>query len=239
MLRLPKQFEMRPVYFREVQSNMYSPVSYFLGRLVADIPLQIIEIFTFSCMAYWLAGLTSADSTSHFWLFIVTLIGCRICGTQFIETFGALFATLETANTMVSVMTTIFTLFSGFLIQKNNIPSGWIWMYYLSYTRYPLAFLAANELITDNFNCQSSELITAPATYNTCPGLAIPNPAATGSFDALLKCPIQCGQELLDQFGISSQGSDMAINAAMIWVFACGFAVLNYLALRYINHIKR
>jgi len=62
---------------------MYDPFAFFVGRTVADIPLQMIEVLIFSVMTYWLAGLTAADGTAHFWLFCVTLIGVRMTGQQF------------------------------------------------------------------------------------------------------------------------------------------------------------
>lgn len=42
----------------------------------------------------------------------------------------------------------MWMLLSGFLIKKNNIPDGWIWMHYLSFQKYafeglsPLCFLS-------------------------------------------------------------------------------------------------
>jgi len=111
-------------------------------------------------------------------------------------------------------------------------------MYYLSYTNYPLAFLAANESNSDTFTCDTQQLITVSAPYSTCSNV-IANPQAASAVKAYLKCPIACGNDLLAQFGIPNSSAEMARNAALVWLFGIGFAVCNYRILKYVNHIKR
>lgn len=96
--------------------------------------------------------------------------------------------------------------------------------------RYPLELLAANELRFLDFTCAPSMLMPAPSGYNVCP-----LPASSSG----RKCPLQCGSELLSQFGMESSSDGMWLNYFVIVIFMVGFRILGYAALRFINHIKR
>jgi hypothetical protein len=43
------------------------------------------------------------------------------------------------ANSLCAIAFTVFALFSGFLISRENIPDWWIWMHYLGSCRVPCA----------------------------------------------------------------------------------------------------
>ena len=87
-------------------------------------------------------------------------------------------------------------------------------MFYLSFIRYPLDFLLANELADVAFDC--SDYAANPSD-----------------------CPIPSGNTLLDEFGVDYSTGQRAIDIVSLWIFFAGFLVLGFLALRFINHIKR
>lgn len=51
----------RPIFLREVKSNMYSVGAYFTGRLLAEVPGGIIVPVVYGSIIYFLVGL----DTSH------------------------------------------------------------------------------------------------------------------------------------------------------------------------------
>jgi ABC-type multidrug transport system permease subunit len=185
-------------------------------------------------MVYFLAGLTTEAAGTHFFLFLLCFWGARWVGIAFTQLCGTVFATIEAANGLQSAILTVFMLFCGFLISKGNIPSGWIWMYYLSFIRYPLDFLIANEVLDLTFTCDPSEMIVQFFSPNLCPDSVTPYPSNYAK-----KCPIACGRDLLSQFQIDYGNSDIALNLGLVFVWLAGFLTLGYLALRYVNHIKR
>ena len=107
------------------------------------MPFVLSEMLIYSIMVYFLAGLTTEAAGIHFFLFLLCFWGARWVGIAFTQLCGTVFATIEAANGLQSAILTVFMLFCGFLISKGNIPSGWIWMYYLSFIRYPPDFLVA------------------------------------------------------------------------------------------------
>ena len=108
-------------------------------------------------------------------------------------------------------------------------------MYYLSFIRYPLDFLIANEVLNLDFTCDDDQVITQPFEPNLCPDTVTVFPAPGYA----RKCPIACGKDLLSQFQIDYGDSDIALNLGLVFVWLAGFLALGYLALRYVNHIKR
>ena len=86
-------------------------------------------------------------------------------------------------------------------------------MYYLSFIRYPLDFLLANELSSVTFDCSG--------------------------YSDIAQCPVPVGDVLLDTFGVQYSTGERAINFVALWIFWGGFLVLGFFALKFINHIKR
>ncbi len=57
----------------------------------------------------------------------------------------------------------------GFLVPRNSIPPGWIWVHYISFVTYPLRALAVNEYEGLKFVCKSQEMIPAQTPENLLP----------------------------------------------------------------------
>ena len=206
-------FAVRPLYFREYTSRMYGAASWFLARRLADVPYYVIEVTIFGTMLYWIAGMRSSNDGGYFFWFLFTLFGVRATGSAFTQAVATAFASPEVAAAFQSTAFTIFFLFAGFLIPKPLIRNGWIWMYYLSFIRYPLDFLLGNEFASVTFDCSD--------------------------YPVLADCPVPVGNTILDEFGVEYDLGHEAVNFIALWIFLAGFLFFGFLALRFINHIKR
>jgi ABC-type multidrug transport system permease subunit len=51
----------RSVYYKHKAYHYYDGRAYFLSLLVADLPFMLLETFAFTIVAYWMAGLASAN----------------------------------------------------------------------------------------------------------------------------------------------------------------------------------
>jgi hypothetical protein len=108
-------------------------------------------------------------------------------------------------------------------------------MYYVSFFRYPLSFLCANELRDENFYCTASQILYLPTS-------AAPTPyVCTGITDTncLGVCSYTRGSQILDQFNMASDPAGRSLNLGILFIFAAGFQFLSFLAIRFINHVKR
>jgi hypothetical protein len=92
-----------------------------------------------------------------------------------------------------------------------------------------LSFVAVNELRDiEYFSCDST-LLSAP-TDSVC---QIP------TYQNGLACPVQCGKEVLDQFGMAYSEVDMGLDYGVLCIYTLAFTFFSYLVLRSINHVKR
>jgi len=231
--RIPEIFNLRTVYFREHQSNMYSPRAYYMARFCADVPYNTLEVLIFTVILYFVVGLRTDDGGIHLGAFYLCLFTLRLCAYAFIETCANATPVAEAATALVAVSFTIFMLFAGFLIPKTSIPKAWLWMYYASFFRYPLDFLTSNELSDLPFSCSDSQYITKPLFNATCNALC----TKCSDTGICYYCPIKEGNTLLDQYGI-----DYLQQSSFIWVlciFFVGFRITSFLTHRFINHVKR
>ena len=106
-------------------------------------------------------------------------------------------------------------------------------MHYLSFIHYPLFFAVSNELRDlTQFTCDSSLLATPT-------DLKCAIPASQYVNGQPMECPIQCGVELLDQFGIKYGNGDLVLDYFVVIIFAAFFTLLSFLVVRNINHVKR
>ena len=58
---IPLITAMRPIFFREKHSSMYTTFSYYVARTVADVPFVIVQTFLLVVIMYWISGLRSDD----------------------------------------------------------------------------------------------------------------------------------------------------------------------------------
>jgi ABC-type multidrug transport system permease subunit len=209
---LASVFEVRPLYFREINARIYSAGSWFLARRLADLPFYAAEMFVFGSMLYWISWLRHDDNGGYYFWFLFTILGVRAAGSTFTQFVATFVATPEVAAALQSTLFTIFFLFAGFLIVEPQIATTWIWMYYLSFIRYPLDFLLANEFSDVVFDCD----VISDTT-----------------------CAITDGNQVLEQFGVKYDLGSRAIDVVSLWLFYGGFMAFGFLSLRYRNHIKR
>lgn len=130
------------VLLKEVRNGWYSIPTYFIGKTLADFPLEFILPTVTLMITYPLTGQPSSYMEWRFLLatgiFVVTSL---IAQTQGLI-FGALFMNAMQAAVFVApVSTTPLILLSGFLIRISQMPSYLQKLSSLSYFRYAIESL--------------------------------------------------------------------------------------------------
>ena len=156
---LPDIFFLRPIYFREQGSRMYSPLAFYLGRFVADIPIVLAEIFILTVMIYFIDNLNSGNHSSAYGMFFFTMLGVRWASVFFTWAVGTLVELPTNANTLQSTYFNLQMILTGFILPGPYIPSWWMWLYDITYCHWALSFLIANETRSQNYNCEPNQLI--------------------------------------------------------------------------------
>ena len=237
---LPEIFMARTIYFRETSARMYSPYSSFIARYLGDAPFLVFEMFVMAVMIYFMTNLSERHGARNFGYFYWTLLITRWMSIGITHTFASVFASPGFAATiLIAYFNTLFAA-CGFFIPKPSIGHDWLWYYYIVPLRYSLDFLVQREYgySGDTFYCSTDELVPIAGAYEGPCLIAQGNiqPEVNG---ITMKCPYACGYEFLEAFGVSSSTISQVENMIILHCWMVFFLFTAYLALRFINHIKR
>jgi len=135
----------RQVFVAERSNGYYNPISYFISKVLFDnIPLRIGPPIFFTCISYFMIGFS--NTAAQFFQFMLALVLFNMTAGNFVILFGSLFRNKGLANLLASLTMLFSLLFSGFLINKNDIPPVLGWVQYLSFFNYPFEAMTVNEL---------------------------------------------------------------------------------------------
>ena len=217
---------------------MYSPEAYFIARYIGDAPYVIMECFLYT-FVYWFVGFNGYDHSSHYGFFFWLLLVLRYCGIAITHFFGTAIAAPDFAATLEITFFNVMLAFTGFLIPGPDIPQWWVWLYDVSFIRYALNTAVYFEFIHEEFTCDPSQWVTV---YSDAVGQCDNAVQSTSSYQGMAtvsKCQLSCGYDVFDEFGVNPDTSQVIQNFAILHCFALFFFAIAYLALRFINHVKR
>ncbi|KAK4758453.1 hypothetical protein SAY87_019754 [Trapa incisa] len=127
----------RAVFTKERASGMYSLSSYFMARIVGDMPMELILPTIFLSVAYWMTGLRA--EVGAFLMTLLVLLGYVLVSQGLGLFMGAAIMDAKQASTVVTVTMLAFVLTGGFYVHK--VPSCLAWTKYTSTTFYSYRLL--------------------------------------------------------------------------------------------------
>ena len=132
----------RMVYLREKRSGMYRVFSYYIGKQIAELPLQLIIPTIFIVAVYLCVGLQY--SLVHFGnlLLICLLLNFIMNSCGFF--FGAVFEA-QIAALLMPVCLVFAMLFAGFYVNTDNVPVFLKWAKYASMFYYSFSGVLYSE----------------------------------------------------------------------------------------------
>lgn len=139
------------ILVRERRTGSYRVSTFYLSRILIEIPQNLAARCVFFIMIYWVSNFKpDAGSFFIFFAFNCLTVIYAVAMGLFI---GSLSAKLAIVQAITPALNVIFILFAGFLLPLNNIPPWFIWLHWLSYNTYVFAALAINEFSGRVFNC--------------------------------------------------------------------------------------
>ena len=127
----------RAVLMKEQASGMYTLSSYFMARVVGDMPMELVLPTLFLVVAYWMAGLK--PELGAFLSTLVVLLGYVLVSQGLGLALGAAIMDAKQASTLVTVTMLAFVLTGGFYVHK--VPYCLSWIKYVSTTFYTYRLL--------------------------------------------------------------------------------------------------
>jgi len=140
----------RPILIKEISSGMYHLSSYYVARIVGDLPMELVLPTIFVTISYWMGGLKPSLVTFVFTLLIMLF---NVLVSQGIGlALGAILMDAKQATTLASVTMLVFLLAGGYYIQQ--IPFFISWLKYISFSHYCYKLLVGVQYsINEVYEC--------------------------------------------------------------------------------------
>lgn len=135
----------RMLFLRERANGYYSPLTYFLAKVVFDIvPLRIIPPIIMGAIVYPMTGLV--PDFEHFAKFILILVLFNLAAAAICLFIGIVCKDPGVANLIGSLVMLFSLLFAGLLLNHDAIPKALLWLQTLSIFHYAMESLIVNEV---------------------------------------------------------------------------------------------
>ncbi|KAI4294987.1 hypothetical protein MLD38_040731 [Melastoma candidum] len=131
----------RSMLDKERSSGMYRLSSYFLARIVGDLPMELILPTIFLTITYWMSGMR--PDLASFLRALFTLLYSVLVAQGLGLAIGAIIMDLLSATTLGSVVMLCFMLEGGFYVQK--VPQFISWIRYFSISHYTYKLLLGSQ----------------------------------------------------------------------------------------------
>lgn len=224
MTFIPEIFEQRAMFYRETAAKAYGKIVYLSSVVLITCFLLTIIGIPIVVLTWTLAGLQSD------WYRIGYLLGMG-CLTPIVAYGLALFlscsvAAPELANGLFSILNLVNSFINGYVLLQGDIPSYWIWAYWLCFQHYSLEGIILNELQGESFGCRNNE-----------GALAVSVPSEMDPNRVRYYCPIQSGEDMIEKLDLNSEWllPDILILVGLI----SAFIFLSAIIISKVKHINR
>ncbi|CAL0310649.1 unnamed protein product [Lupinus luteus] len=141
---------------KERSSGMYRLSSYFMSRIVAELPMDLVLPSIFILITYWLTGLK--PNIVNFIYTLLTLLlhvlSCQGIGLA----IGAIVLDQKAATTFATVLLLCFTPVAGFYVQ--HLPKFMNWLKYISNVYYTFQLLIGSQYhIGETYPCSEGQCL--------------------------------------------------------------------------------
>ncbi|KAL5716881.1 ABC transporter G member 6 [Ranunculus cassubicifolius] len=228
---LPVFLQERYIFLRETAYNAYRRSSYVLAHSIVAIPALIALSIAFAAVTFWAVGL--AGGLSGFLYYFLTILASFWAGSSFVTFLSAVVTHVMMGFTVVVAILAYFLLFSGFFINRDRIPSYWLWFHYISLVKYPFEGVLQNEF-DDPIKC----FVTGLQIFDNTPLKDVPAALKVNLLKTLSsslgvtitpKSCVMTGIDILKQQGINDLSKWNCLWITVAWGFF--FRVLFYFAL--------
>ncbi|KAK9127186.1 hypothetical protein Syun_015983 [Stephania yunnanensis] len=228
---LPVFLQERYIFMRETAYNAYRRSSYVLSHSIVALPSLLLLSITFAAITFWAVGL--AGGFNGFLFFFLTIFASFWAGSSFVTFLSGVVSHVMLGYTVVVAILAYFLLFSGFFINRDRIPSYWIWFHYISLVKYPFEGVLQNEF-HDPIKC----FVRGVQIFDNTPLAMVPEALKVNLLKTLSSSlgmnitPTTCvttGPDILKQQGITDLSKWNCFWVTLAWGFF--FRILFYFSL--------
>ncbi|XP_026411855.1 ABC transporter G family member 20-like [Papaver somniferum] len=159
----------RYIFMRETAYNAYRRSSYILYHSIIVIPTLIVLSLILASITFPAVSLDGGFLSFLFYFLAICASGWA--ANSLICLISGLFFQVVVGYTVAMTLVGLFLLYSGFYMNRDRIPSYWIWFHYMSPMKYPFQALVLNEF--DKPNLCVAKVGAEPAMSCVMTGLDI------------------------------------------------------------------
>ncbi|XP_061366893.1 ABC transporter G family member 9 [Gastrolobium bilobum] len=138
---------------KERSSGTYRLSSYFMSRIVADLPMELVLPTIFLLITYWMAGL-KANVVNFLYTLLSLLLNVLVAQGLGLA-IGAVVLDQKSATTLASVIMLCFLLAGGFYVQ--HVPKFIAWVKYISISYYTYQLFIGSQYHTgETYPCSNN-----------------------------------------------------------------------------------
>lgn len=228
---LPVFLQERYIFMRETAYNAYRRWSYVLSHSLVALPALVLLALAFSATTFFAVGLDGGFSGFLFYFLII--FASFWAGSSFVTFLSGVVPHVMLGYTIVVAILAYFLLFSGFFINRDRIPSYWIWFHYLSLVKYPYEGVLQNEF-QDPTKC----FVKGVQIFDNTPLGAVPDSVKlkllstisnTLGMKITASTCLTTGTDILQQQGVTDLSKWSCLWVTVAWGFL--FRILFYFSL--------
>jgi len=143
---------------KERSSGMYRLSSYFMSRMIVDLPMELILPTIYIIIIYFMTGLK--PNVVNFLYTLFSLLLNVIVSQGLGLAIGAIIMEQKSAITLGSIILLSFVLVVGFYVQ--HVPKFIAWIKYISITCYIYKLALGSQYdINDTYPCSNGKCLIA------------------------------------------------------------------------------
>ncbi|KAL7109042.1 hypothetical protein ACP275_06G151200 [Erythranthe tilingii] len=225
---LPVFLQERYIFMRETAYNAYRRSSYLLAHALTSLPALLVLSLAFAAATFWEVGLDGS-----FLFYFLIIFASFWAGSSFVAFLSGVVPYVMLGYIIVAAIIAYFLLFSGFFINRDRIPTYWIWFHYISLVKYPYEAVLQNE-----FENGAKCFVRGVQIFDGTPLAAVPEAmkvnllaslSGTLGVDINSSSCITTGADILRQQGVTDLSKWNCLWVTVGWGFF--FRFLFYLAI--------
>lgn len=148
MAAMPGLIERRAVFYKQRSASFFPTYAFTLSQVVIDVVVTLLETIVYANLVYWPAGLSS----SAFFPFFVLCFLLSLAMSQWFAVVAAAAPDSQAAQPAAGMSIVLCVLFSGFIVQRENVPEAWKPLYWVSPVALAWRAASINEFRSDRYD---------------------------------------------------------------------------------------
>ena len=174
LTELMKAVSGRAVVARHKDYAYYRPSAVTVARVIADLPVILVQVILFGVIMYFMTNLTV--TASRFFIYMLFVYITTIMLTALYRLFASVSPEIDTAVRFSGIALNLLVIYTGYVIPKTQLLSDYIWfgwMYWINPIAYSFEAVLANEFAGRTMQCAPEQVVPQgpgidPA-YQGCP----------------------------------------------------------------------